>query len=64
MVEGPLKVLIEDDRRTARFAEAAIGKADAPSFDELRWRGLMRVSSHHKLRVSRVSGVKHITAME
>ena len=43
MVHGAGEVLVEDERRGTRFAEATIGKADTVSFDELRRRGLVGV---------------------
>src|SRR5258705_3171575 len=44
MVHRPGEVLVEDERHAARFAEAAIGEADAVRFDELRRRGLVGVN--------------------
>jgi hypothetical protein len=39
-------MLVEDERRPAGLAEAAIGEADAVGLDELRWRGLVIVLDH------------------
>src|SRR5258707_794099 len=44
MVHGAGEVLVEDERHAGCIAKAAIGKADAVSFDELRRRGLVSVS--------------------
>src|SRR5882762_1776376 len=41
MVHGAGEVLVEDERHAARFAEAAIGEADAVGLDEPRRRGLV-----------------------
>jgi hypothetical protein len=46
MVHGAGEVLVEDERRTGWIAKAAIGKADAVGFDELRRRGLVTVLGH------------------
>ena len=46
MVHGAGEVLVEDERHAGGIAKAAIGKADAVSFDELRRRGLMIVLGH------------------
>src|SRR5882757_8878097 len=46
MVHRAGEVLVEDERHAAGFAKAAIGKADAVSFDMLGWRGLVRMAGH------------------
>jgi hypothetical protein len=46
MVHGAGEVLVEDERHAGCIAKAAIGKADAVSFDELRRRGLVTVLGH------------------
>jgi hypothetical protein len=46
MVHGAGEVLIEDERQAGWIAKAAIGKADAISFDELRRRGLVIMLGH------------------
>jgi hypothetical protein len=46
MVHGAGEVLVEDQRCTGRIAKAAIGKADAVGFDELRRYGLVIVLRH------------------
>jgi hypothetical protein len=46
MVHGAGEVLVEDERHAGWIAKAAIGKADAGSFDELRLRGLVIVLGH------------------
>src|SRR6266403_5879422 len=44
MVHGAGEVLVEDEWHAAGLAKAAIGKADAVRFDELRRRGLVGVN--------------------
>src|ERR1700719_3941827 len=44
MVHGAGEVLVEDERDAGCIAKAAIGKADAVRFDELRRRGLVGVN--------------------
>src|SRR6266851_5601938 len=44
MVHGAGEVLVEDERHAVPLAKAAIGKADAVSFDELCRRGLVSVN--------------------
>jgi hypothetical protein len=39
-------MLVEDERRAAGLAEAAIGETDPVGLDELRWGGLVIVLSH------------------
>jgi len=46
VIHGADVVLVEDDRHSGCFAKAALGKADAASFDELRRRGLVTVLGH------------------
>jgi hypothetical protein len=46
MVHSAGEVLVEDERYAGRIAKAAIGEADAVSFDELRRRGLVIVLGH------------------
>jgi hypothetical protein len=58
MVHGAGEVLVEDERHTGRIAKAAIGKADAVSFDELRRGGLVTVLGH--LRVLLAVALKPI----
>ena len=39
-------MLVEDERRAAGLAEAAIGETDAVGLDELGWRSLVIVLGH------------------
>ena len=44
VIHGAGVMLVEDDAARRRFAESAIGEADAVSLDELRRRGLVGVN--------------------
>jgi hypothetical protein len=46
MVHRAGEVLVENERDAAGLAKAPIRKADAVSFDELRWRGLVGMCAH------------------
>jgi hypothetical protein len=49
MVHRAGEVLVENERDAAGLAKAPIRKADAVSFDELRWRGLVCGRRHDRL---------------
>jgi hypothetical protein len=46
IIHRPAEMLVEDERRAAGLAEAAIGETDAVGLDELRRRGLVIVLGH------------------